>query len=92
MEDKKAKIGKEWIEHYEDKFQKELKNRGVDTLVSLQKVGKKFGGFPEEYDRAKKVLVKTNSEIENEPLNKIIGIGKKILNTSKSPMDTCSCP
>lgn len=87
LEDKKAKIGKDWIEHYEDKFQKELKNRGVDTLVSLQKVGKKFGGFPEEYDRAKKVLVKTNSEIENEPLNKIIGIGKKILNTSKRGLE-----
>lgn len=83
LEDKKRKIGKEWIERYENDFKSELKTLGVDSLSSFQRINKKFSVFRDEYGIAKDVVNESSDNIDNEYLKKLVETGKKSLNTIK---------
>lgn len=87
LDDRKRKIGKEWIDRYENDFKSELKSRGVDSLSSFQRVGKKFSVFKDEYDTANDAVSSTAEMIENEHLKEAAKIGFKILNTSKKGLE-----
>ena len=83
MEDKMKKIGKEWINRYEVEYKKELNDRGVDSLSSIKRVGRKFNVFMDEFDSATDVIDKSVESIKNKPLKTVANFGKKFLNTAK---------
>lgn len=83
LEDKQRKLGKEWIAQYENEFKSELKNRGVDTLSSFQRVGRKFTDFGNEFESSPDVISESVDNIENKNLKKLAKAGKKSLNFVK---------
>lgn len=87
LEDKKRKIGKEWIDRYENDFKSELKSRGVDSLSSFQRVGKKFSIFMDEYDSANNIVDENSEKIENKQLKEAAKFGKKLLNIAKRGLE-----
>lgn len=87
MEDKLKKIGKEWINRYEAEYKKELKERGVDSLSSIQRVGKKFNVFKEEFDSSSDVINSSVETIKNTSLKTVAKLGTNFLNTAKKGIE-----
>ena len=87
LDDKKRKIGKEWIDRYENEFKRELKKRGVDSLSSFQRVGKKFSIFMDEYDSSNDVLDEDVDKFKNKQLNEAAKFGIKGLNSVKKGIE-----
>lgn len=87
LDAKKRKIGKEWIKKYENDYEKELKNRGVDSLSSIRRIGKKFSVFPDEYGSANDLINDSVDNVKNKSLKIAAGFGKNFLNTTKKLME-----
>ncbi|MGP1603032.1 MAG: dynamin family protein [Treponema sp.] len=87
LDQKKRKIGKDWIKTYENKYESELKNRGVDSFSSIRRIGKKFSVFPDEYGSANDFINDSVDNVKNKNLKIAAGFGKTILNTTKKSME-----
>ena len=87
LDDKMRKIGKEWINRYETEFKTELNERGVDSLSSWQRVGRKFNIFKDEYNSAADVIDNSVESIENKPLKNVAKFGRSLLNTAKRGLE-----
>lgn len=87
LEDKKRKIGKEWIKKFENEYESELKNKEVDTLSSIRRIGKKFSNFTDEYGSANDLINDSVDNVKNKGLKIAATLGKNILNTTKKAME-----
>ena len=87
MEDKIKKIGKEWVNRYETEFKNELNERGVDSLSSIKRVGRRFNIFKEELDSAADIIDNSVETIKNESLKSVAKLGMKFLNTTKKGLE-----
>lgn len=83
LEDSMRKIGKEWINRYETEFKTELNERGVDSFSSLQRVGRKFNVYKDEFESAANVIDDSTDSIDNKQLRNIAKFGKNFLNKTK---------
>ena len=83
LEDKKRKIGQEWLDAYEYNFKSELRSMGVDTLSSFIRVGKKINIFKDKFDSANNIVEEDSEKIENKQLKEVATFGKKFLNYTK---------
>ena len=87
MEDKMRKIGKEWVSRYEMDFKKELNERGVDSISSIQRVEKKFNVFTEKFDSSSDVINRSVETIRNKSLKTVAKFGMNFLNTAKKGLE-----